>query len=201
MLARIDSRFDQLEGTVGRNQRLRPSGAASVQRLGVDWREFFSRGQTIELLPVDLNAWLREEWLGVLEQAKTRVITVTVHLPNVNGMAATTLGALELRTGHTSARLKQDFGDAVQAIKQDWSSGDVQSGSRLIIHTYDRPGGFGLCLTEENWALLIPAVSGPIVVRPNLVIIFEQGGDPNYIEWARAQPAHLGSELFDEVIA
>lgn len=202
MLARLEERLDELTNAVHLDQRLRPSGVRAVERLGTDWRSFLSRANEIELLPVDLSAWLREEWVGVIEQARSRVLQVTVHLPNVNGMDPDNLSALEVRLGHGEARLQTDFGLAIDTIKQDWAEGRVAAGSRLTLHTYDRPAGFGLVLTEVDWALVLPPTAGPSrLAGRGLVALFEEGADPSYLEWARAQAGGLGSRWFDAVQA
>ena len=198
VLASVNARFDELIAAVALDERLRPSGITSVVRLTPDWTAFLSGSSRIELLPADLTAWLQEEWRAVLELARSRALSVLIHLPNIKGMEASVIAALALAHDRAPERLADDFDDAIRRIKRDWQDGQPAAGSTLEIKTYDQPSAYGLVLGDVVWACVLPPAAGAGTGN-NLVALFDRGSDPSFREWASSQPAKLGSQPFDRL--
>jgi len=191
----VASRLRDLESTIVLDRSLVPTGLKKLQRTPVDWTGFVAGSTVIAFVPSTLSSWSQQEWLGIIERARSSKIEVDLYLPNPE---TTFAESFEVRLAIDSFQTVAT--EALTEAQDAWRQSAQVSGSILRIHTYDRPVGLGLLLSDSRWALTAAPICGPRPGAAPIVALADDGSDTGYRVWLEEQIGFLGAQQFDELV-
>ena len=188
-------RLRELESTIVLDRSLVPTGLKKLLRTPVDWTGFLAGSTAIKFVPWNLSSWGQQEWLGIIERARSSKIEVDLYLPNPETAHAE---SFEVRLGPDS--FQADAAGALTEAREGWRQSAQVPGSILRIHTYDRPVGLGLLLADGRWALTAAPICGPRPGAAPINALAEDGSDAGYRLWLDEQIGLLDAQQFDELV-
>ena len=159
----------------------------------LDWASLLGDAADIVLLPEKLVR-LDNEWMAVLDVARTRPVAIDVHVPS-DGTPE--IDALAARLQEDTARVIEVLRELPKRLVDQWEKSSPRPGGRLRVLTYDGVPGFGLVRADVRVAILVPAMAGPRPPGRALTFLFNADATDFMDTWIADQLSSIDSREFD----
>jgi hypothetical protein len=137
-------------------ERLFDAGIKDVTKKNtVDWRRFFENAEVVRIVPADPPAWIRDEWVFLIDARLRAKVAVDIYLPNPDGP----LDALAERLGQSRDELRAELRRILRQVESDWKGRYGLSPRELLrVLTYDGSPALGLSIADRNCVISLPGL-------------------------------------------